>query len=206
MKARPCALIVVPQVGGGGTSRGVGRHWPTAVPPANAGYVALNPSVARHARTSCATSVPHAMPRSIGTAHYAQRAIGPVLAIVTQRRERRVITRLQLCQSRRKQAGQCGVGRGDHRRPARRAGVGPVVNENWCVTLLDAVVGIEDRRVNDRPQALTGGVRRVGRNQRVDENLIPFQYRLTGADDSEPVRVSIGEETRRANPTSKAAR
>ena len=68
------------------------------------------------------------------------------------------------------------MGRGDDRRSARRAVVGPVVNENWCVTSLDAVVGIEDRRVNDRPEALTGGVRRVRRNQRVDEDLIPFQY------------------------------
>ena len=51
-----------------------------------------------------------------------------------------------------------------------------VVNEDWCVALFDAVVGIEDRRVNDRPEPLTGGVRRIRRNERVDEDLIPVQH------------------------------
>jgi hypothetical protein len=99
-----------------------------------------------------------------------------MLAIVAQGRERCVITGIQFCQPGREQAGQCRVGRGDDRRPARRAVMGPVVNEHWRVTLLDAVVGIEDRGVDDRPQALTGGVRRVCGDQRVDEDLIPFQY------------------------------
>src|SRR5262249_59372786 len=41
---------------------GVGRHWPTAVPPVNGGELALNPPVARHPRTACAPSPPHPMP------------------------------------------------------------------------------------------------------------------------------------------------
>ena len=60
------------------------------------------------------------------------------------------------------------------RRDAPRGAL--VVNENWRVAPLDAVVRIEDRRVDDRPEPLTGGVRRICRDERVDEDLIPLQH------------------------------
>jgi len=44
---------------------GVGRHCPIAVPPVNGGKVLVNPSVARQARTSRATVVPHASPLTV---------------------------------------------------------------------------------------------------------------------------------------------
>ncbi len=59
----------------------------------------------------------------------------------------------------------------------RDAPCGAVVsNEYWRVASFDPVVGVEDRRVNDRPEPLTRRVRRTRRNQRVDEDLIPFQH------------------------------
>ena len=57
-----------------------------------------------------------------------------------------------------------------------RRGARPVVNEDRRVAALDAIVGVEDRSVNDRSEPLAGGVRRIGRNERVDENLIPVQH------------------------------
>ena len=103
-----------------------------------------------------------------------------VLALVAQRRERRRVAPVQRRLSGREQADQRRVGRSDDRCPARRAARGRVVNEHWRVTPFDAVVGIEDRRVDDRPEPLTGGVRRIRRNQRVDEDLIPLQHLVHG--------------------------
>ena len=51
-----------------------------------------------------------------------------------------------------------------------------IVTRNRCVAPLDAVVGVEDRRVNDRSEPLAGGVRRIRRNECVDEDLIPLQH------------------------------
>ena len=99
-----------------------------------------------------------------------------LVAIVAQRRERSRIARIQRRLLRRKQAGPRSVRCSDDRRSARRAVRGLVVNENWCIALLDAVVGIEDRRVNNRPEPLTRGVRRVCCNERVDQDLIPLQH------------------------------
>ena len=65
------------------------------------------------------------------------------------------------------------------RRPplARDAPWGALLStKSRCVALFDAVVRIEDRRVNDRPEPLTGGVRGIRRNQRFDEDLIPVQH------------------------------
>ena len=59
------------------------------------------------------------------------------------------------------------------RREAPRGAVG---NENWRVAPFDAVVGVEDRGVHDRPEPLTRGIRRIRRNQRVDEDLVPLQH------------------------------
>ena len=50
------------------------------------------------------------------------------------------------------------------------------MNENWCVTSLDAVVRVEYRRVNDRSESLAGGVCRIGCDERVNEDLIPLQH------------------------------
>ena len=50
-----------------------------------------------------------------------------------------------------------------------------VLDEDRRVPALDPVVGIEDRRVNDRAEALTGRIRRVRRDERLDEDLVPFQ-------------------------------
>ena len=50
-----------------------------------------------------------------------------------------------------------------------------VLDEDRRVAALDPVEGIEDGRVNDRSEALTRRIRRVRRNQRLDEDLIPFQ-------------------------------
>src|SRR5438876_9956435 len=99
-----------------------------------------------------------------------------VVAIVAQRRERSRIAGIQRWLLGRKQAGQHGVRCSDDRRSARRAVGRLVVNENWCIALLDAVVGIEDRRVNNRPDPRTRGVRGICRNERVDEDLIPLQH------------------------------
>jgi hypothetical protein len=41
--------------------------------------------------------------------------------------------------------------------------------------MLDAVVRIEDRAVNDRPQSLARRVCRVRGDKRVDKDLIPLQ-------------------------------
>ena len=55
-----------------------------------------------------------------------------------------------------------------------------IVNKNWRIALLDAVVRIEDRCVNNRPEPLTGRVRCIRRNERVDEDLIPLQNLVYG--------------------------
>jgi hypothetical protein len=68
------------------------------------------------------------------------------------------------------------VRRSDYRRSARCTGGGLIVDKDRCIAPFDPVVRIEDRRVNDCPEPLAGGVRRIGRNQRVDEDLIPFKH------------------------------
>jgi hypothetical protein len=50
------------------------------------------------------------------------------------------------------------------------------VNEDGCVSLLDAIERIEDRRVNNRPEPLTGRVGCIRCNERVDEDLVSIQY------------------------------
>ena len=64
------------------------------------------------------------------------------------------------------------------RRDAPRGAL--VANEDWCVSLFDAVVGVEDRRMNDRSEPLAGRVRRIRRNERVDEDLIPLEHLVDG--------------------------
>ena len=51
-----------------------------------------------------------------------------------------------------------------------------IVNENRRVAAFDAVVGIEDGGVDNGPESLTRGIRRIGRNQGVDEDLVPLQH------------------------------
>ena len=96
--------------------------------------------------------------------------------MLAQCRERCRIAGIQRRLSGREQADQRSVGRSNDCSSARRAAGVRTVNENWCVARLYAVVRIEDRRVNDRPEPLTRGVRGIGRNERVDEDLIPLQH------------------------------
>ena len=80
----------------------------------------------------------------------------------------------------------------------------PIANEEWCISLFDAVVGVENRRMNDGSEPLTGRVRRIRRNQHLDEDLIPLEHLVDG---SGPLRRSscppsaAGE--RRVNPITK---
>ena len=69
-------------------------------------------------------------------------------------------------------------------------------NENRRVAPFDAVVRIEDRRVNDRPEPLTGGVRRIRRNERVDEDLIPVQHLRSRSSSSSVIALSAGPAVR----------
>jgi hypothetical protein len=46
--------------------------------------------------------------------------------------------------------------------------------------LLDSVVGIEDRGVDDRAEPLTRRICGIRRNERVDEDLVPFQHLVHG--------------------------
>ena len=80
----------------------------------------------------------------------------------------------------REYADERGVCRGNHRGPTRCAMRRGAVHEDWRVPLLDPVVRIEDRRVNDRAEALTGRICGIGRNQRIDEDLVPFQHLVDG--------------------------
>ena len=52
------------------------------------------------------------------------------------------------------------------------------VNEEWCIATVDAVQRIEDRRVHDGTEPLTGGVRRARSDQRVNEDLVPLEHRV----------------------------
>ena len=69
------------------------------------------------------------------------------------------------------------------------------------VSSLDPVVGVEDRGVNDRAEPLTRRICRIRRNERVDEDLVPFQHLVDGASDS--CAVCAVEEMSRAIPTVK---
>ena len=80
----------------------------------------------------------------------------------------------------------------------------PIANEKWCITLFDAVVGVENRRMNDRSEPLTGRVRRIRRNQHLDEDLIPLKHLVEEVDPSEEAScpASAAEESR-VNPIMK---
>ena len=78
----------------------------------------------------------------------------------------------------REQADQRRVGGGDDRRLPRRAIGRPPRHEQGRVALIDAVVGIEHRRLDDGPQPRTRDVRRAGRDERVDEDLVPLEHRV----------------------------
>jgi hypothetical protein len=101
---------------------------------------------------------------------------GFVVAFIAQRCNGSRIAGIQRWLLRWEEADQRSVRRRDHRRPARGAVRRPVVNEDGCVSLLDAIERIEDRRVNDRPEPLTGRVGCIRCNERVDEDLVPIQY------------------------------
>ena len=81
------------------------------------------------------------------------------------------------------------------------------MNEDRCVAPLDAVEGIEDRRVHDRPEPLTGGVRRVRRDQRVNEDLVPIEHLIAGGRliGSRAVVEPAEAEEMRASPHEQAA-
>ena len=53
-------------------------------------------------------------------------------------------------------------------------------HEDWRIASLDSVVGIEDRGVNDRAEPLTRRIRGIRRNERIDENLVPFEHLVHG--------------------------
>ena len=134
----------------------------------------MKPSAARQARTACATCVPQAMPRSP--------RLPAVSAVVAERRQRSRVALTQLCRPSGKQAHQRRVRGSDDRCAPRRSVRGEalavavdVLDEDRRVAALDPVVGIEDGRVNDGAEALARRIRRVRRNERVDEDLIPFQ-------------------------------
>src|SRR5262245_7375243 len=42
--------------------------------------------------------------------------------------------------------------------------------------MFDAVVRVEDRCVNDRSESLAGRIRCIGCDERVNEDLVPFQH------------------------------
>src|SRR4029453_16781727 len=75
-----------------------------------------------------------------------------------------------------KQANQRCVTRCNDCRASRGAVGRFVVNENGCIALLNAVVGIEYRRVNNRSEPLARGVSGISCNKFVDKNLIPFEH------------------------------
>src|SRR6185295_16368030 len=52
----------------GANPGGVGRHWPTAVPPRKGGGAGVKPSVLRHARIASATVCPHVRPLAMAAA------------------------------------------------------------------------------------------------------------------------------------------
>ena len=112
--------------------------------------------------------------RSPGDAAFARSP--RLFVIVAQCRERGRIAVIERRLSRRKQPDQRRVRGGDDGGPARRAIRGPVVDEDRLVPFLDAVVRVEDRRVHDGAEPLTRGVRGIGGDERVDEDLIPFQH------------------------------
>ena len=66
------------------------------------------------------------------------------------------------------------------------------MDEDWRVASFDAVVCIEDRGVHDGPEPLTRGVRRIRRNERVDEDLIPVQHFRRGSSFSSVIAVTDG--------------
>ena len=124
-----------------------------------------------------------------------------VFAIVAQCRQRCRIAGIQRRLSGREQADQRSVGRSNDCSSARRAVAAPCVNENWRVALFDAVVRIEDRRVNDRPEPLTRGVRGIRRNERVDENLIPLQHLIDAVWNPQKTPSRFRRERKRGGPT-----
>ena len=109
--------------------------------------------------------------------------LSAVSAVVAERRERSRVPVTQLCRPGREQADQRRVRGSNDRCPARRSGRNEalsvavdVLDEDRRVAALDPVVGIEDGCVNDGAEALARRVRRVRRDERLDEDLIPVQY------------------------------
>ena len=68
--------------------------------------------------------------------------------------------------------------RSDDRGPARRPRWSAAVNEHWRIALFDAVVGVEDRCMQDRSEPLTRRVGGIRCNECIDEDLIPLQDRV----------------------------
>ena len=99
-----------------------------------------------------------------------------VPAVVAQRRERSRIAGIEIRSPSRKQAPESGVRRGHNRGSARSARSGTAVKEHRRVSALDPVVRVEYRGVNDGSETLTGRIRRIGRNQCVDEDLVPLEH------------------------------
>jgi len=101
-------------------------------------------------------------------------------AIVAERREGSRIAGVERRPLRRRQGREETydrvVCRSDDRSSTGRAPRRAAVDVDRCVTALDTVVGVEDGGVKNRPEPLAGRVRRIGRNQCVDEDLVPFQY------------------------------
>ena len=84
-------------------------------------------------------------------------------------------------QMRRKQTHQRRVRGSDDRSAARCSLWRRILNSDRRIASFDAVVGIEDRSVNDGPKPLTRRIRCFRRNESVDEDLIPLQNLVRGA-------------------------
>ena len=110
-------------------------------------------------------------------------AVSAVSAVVAERCERGRVAVTKLRRSRGKQSKERRIRGSNDSRSARRSRRNQalsvavdVLNEERRVTALDPVVGIEDRRVDDRAEALARRVRRVRRDERLDEDLVPVQH------------------------------
>ena len=167
MCASPSALMV-PHVAGGGTSRGVGLHWPVAMPPPKGSVGAVE---------SVAGAPGEDGPRDFLSPEDAPLTrLTAILSIVAQRGEGRVIDVVErlLRDRNRPTSAVCAAAMTAARRDAPARGVAP--DEERLVGPLDAVEGIEHRGVHDGTQTLTRRVRGVRDNEGVDEDLIPLQH------------------------------
>ena len=163
----------------GPNAGGVGRHCrrrsprrmrgkgaePIGRPPGEHGLSHLGPPFAT------------ALDASLASALSSTREVA-VRAAFGERREGRVVARFQRRLLRREEACERRVRGSDDSPAPRDSADSSTVNEERCIATVDAVQRIEDRRVYDGTEPLTGGVRRARRDQRVNEDLVPLEHRV----------------------------